>query len=220
MPWLTMNRRRAHKTSRLLVVLDAARADCEGRYCPTHYYGSAFGPSRTTSVSAPFRASLTRSHTPRLARAAGTASGSPPVIGTAAASGTAMEPANCAPAECWEPPSIDNSVPPTFKGNRRWVEHGHARRRCACRLCAFRRPPASMLLISGRRPRARGAMAPRGHRCRGLPPNRAARGKLDLGRAQDAHDRGNSRRELRGIGDGRLPWPLDQYRVGRVGTLD
>jgi hypothetical protein len=41
-----------------------------------------------------------------------------------------------------------------------------------------------------------------------------------LRRAQDAHDRGNSRRKLRGIGDGRLRWPLDQYRVGRVGPLD
>jgi hypothetical protein len=48
----------------------------------------------------------------------------------------------------------------------------------------------------------------------------AARGQLDLRHAQDAHDRGNSRRELRRIGDGRLWWPLDQYRSGGVRPLD
>jgi hypothetical protein len=48
----------------------------------------------------------------------------------------------------------------------------------------------------------------------------AARGQLDLRHAQDAHDRGNSRRKLRRIGDGRLWWPLDQYRGGRVKPLD
>jgi hypothetical protein len=48
----------------------------------------------------------------------------------------------------------------------------------------------------------------------------AARGQLDLRRAQDAHDRGNSRGKLRRIGDGRLWWPLDQYRGGTVGPLD
>jgi len=48
----------------------------------------------------------------------------------------------------------------------------------------------------------------------------AARGQLDLRHAQDAHDRGNSRRKLRWIGDGRLWWPLDQYRGGGVRPLD
>jgi hypothetical protein len=53
-----------------------------------------------------------------------------------------------------------------------------------------------------------------------LQPSRAARGQLDLRLAQDAHDRGHSGRKLRGIGDGRLRWPLDQDRGGRVGPLD
>jgi hypothetical protein len=48
----------------------------------------------------------------------------------------------------------------------------------------------------------------------------AARGQLDLRHAQDSYDRGNSRRKLRWIGDGRLWWPLDQYGRGRVGRLD
>ena len=39
-------------------------------------------------------------------------------------------------------------------------------------------------------------------------------------RAQDAYDRGDSRRKLRGIGNGWLWRPLDQYRGGRVGPLD
>jgi Beta-lactamase len=53
-----------------------------------------------------------------------------------------------------------------------------------------------------------------------LEPSRAARGQLNLRRAQHAYDRGNSRRKLRGIGDSRLSWPLDQYRGRRVGPLD
>lgn len=53
-----------------------------------------------------------------------------------------------------------------------------------------------------------------------LAPGRAARGKLDLRGAQDANDRGNSRRKPRGIGDGRLGWPLDQYRGGSIRRLD
>jgi hypothetical protein len=48
----------------------------------------------------------------------------------------------------------------------------------------------------------------------------AARGQLDLRHAQDAYDRGNSRRKLRRIGNGRLCWPLDQYRCGGVRPLD
>jgi hypothetical protein len=48
----------------------------------------------------------------------------------------------------------------------------------------------------------------------------AARGQLDLRHAQDAHDRGNSRGKLRRIGDGRLWWPLDQYRGGAVRPLN
>ena len=53
-----------------------------------------------------------------------------------------------------------------------------------------------------------------------LEPSRAARGQLNLRRTQDAYDRGNSRRQRRRISDGRLWWPLDQYRGGRVGRLD
>ena len=53
-----------------------------------------------------------------------------------------------------------------------------------------------------------------------LQPSRAARGQLDLRRAQDAYDRGNGRGKSRGIGDGWLRWPLDQYRGWRVGRLD
>jgi hypothetical protein len=53
-----------------------------------------------------------------------------------------------------------------------------------------------------------------------LLSSRAARGQLDLRHAQDSYDRGNSRRKLRWIGDGRLWWPLDQYGRGRVGRLD
>ena len=58
--------------------------------------------------------------------------------------------------------------------------------------------------------------------CRGLRllSSRAPRGQLDLCRAQDAYDRGDSRRKRRWIGDGRLRWPLDQYGRGRVGRLD
>ena len=53
-----------------------------------------------------------------------------------------------------------------------------------------------------------------------LEPSRTARGQLDLCRAQDAHDRSDSRRELCGIGDSWLGWPFDQYRGGCVGWLD
>ena len=51
-------------------------------------------------------------------------------------------------------------------------------------------------------------------------PSRAARSQFDLRRAQDAHDGSNRRRKLRGIGDSRLWWPLDQYCGRRVGSLD
>ena len=37
---------------------------------------------------------------------------------TAAAPGTAMESANCAPAECWGPPSLDFIVLPPLNGVR------------------------------------------------------------------------------------------------------
>lgn len=53
-----------------------------------------------------------------------------------------------------------------------------------------------------------------------LQTSGAAGGKLDLSSAQDAYDRRNGRHELLGIGDGRPLWPLDQYRVRCVGSLD
>jgi len=53
-----------------------------------------------------------------------------------------------------------------------------------------------------------------------LEASGAACGKLDLSSAQDAYDRRNRRRKFLGIGDGRPLWPLDQYRVRCVGSLD
>ena len=55
---------------------------------------------------------------------------------------------------------------------------------------------------------------------RGLLSSRAARGQFNLRHPQNAHNCGNSRRKRRWIGDGRLRWPLDQYRGRRVGRLD
>jgi hypothetical protein len=53
-----------------------------------------------------------------------------------------------------------------------------------------------------------------------LQSSRASGGHLYLRRAQDAHDRSNSRRKLRGIGDSRPRRPLDQDRGGRVWALN
>jgi hypothetical protein len=53
-----------------------------------------------------------------------------------------------------------------------------------------------------------------------LQSSRTPGGHLDLRRAQDAHDRSNSRRKLGGIGDSRLWRPLDQDRSGRVRALN
>jgi hypothetical protein len=64
--------------------------------------------------AAPLRASLIRSYTGSLLRPAGPACN----LQTAAAPGTAMESANCAPAECWGPPSLDFIVLPPLNGVR------------------------------------------------------------------------------------------------------
>ena len=59
----------------------------------------------------PFETQPDMQFTVRLARAAGPAHN----LQTAAAPGTAMESANCAPAECWGPPSLDIMVLPPSK---------------------------------------------------------------------------------------------------------
>ena len=48
----------------------------------------------------------------------------------------------------------------------------------------------------------------------------AAGGQLDLCRAQDAHDRGDSRCQLRRIGHRWLRRPFDQYGGRRIRPLD
>jgi hypothetical protein len=72
------------------------------------YYVVRLILSGTTLRAPPFESQPDRSYTVRPARPSGWAR----YLQTAAAPGTAMESANCAPAECWGPPSLDNIVLP------------------------------------------------------------------------------------------------------------